>query len=289
MPKLLDWLVVGDVAVEGVARAHGQPVLGGGAARLAAHGAALGARVGLVAKIGSDEWGATVRAALARLQVDTRWLGTVAGGRTTAWREAPGRPGSRRVERGADLSLRLDEVPSVSAAPAHLTLVSGYSLSVEPARSAAVGALQSAPARGGRAGLQLDAELLWWTNPRMTRKVLEPALEAAHSIALTAADARTLVGPRATGREAVRQLAQLGPHLVLLIEDDGGVLLQEGARVHLLPGEKGTVGDRYAGPAAFWVALTRGMPARRAALLAQRHALRSGRAGGPAPIRRQPL
>ena len=265
-------------------------MLGGGGARLAAHGAALGARVGLCAKTGSDDAGATVRAALTRLQVDTRWLGTLAGGRTTTWHEAPGRPGARRVDRGADLSLRLDEVPLAAAAPAHLTLVSGYSLSVEPARSAVIGALQSAAARGGRAALQLDAELLWWTNPRMTRKVLEPALDAAHSIALTAADARTLFGPRATSREAIRELAAMGPHLVLLIEDDGGVLLQEGGRAHPLPVEDtGAVGDRYAGPAAFWVALTRNMPARRAAELAQRHALKSGRPGAPAPIRRQAL
>jgi len=244
--------------------------------------------VALCGKTGSDEEGSVLRAALSRLQVDIRWLGTLAGGHTTTWREIPGRAGSRRIERGADLSLRLDEVPPPWEAPAHLTLVSGYSLSVEPARSAAVGALQSAPARGGRAGLQLDAELLWWTNPRMTRKVLEPALAAVHSIALTASDAETLFGPRATGRQAVRELAAMGPHLVLLVEDGGDLLLQEGGRVHLLPaGEHGQVGDRYAGPAAFWVALQRGTPARRAAMLAQRHALRSGRWG--ATIRRQAL
>lgn len=272
------------------ARTHGHLVLGGGGALLAAHGAALGAGVALCGKTGSDEAGEIVRAALSRLRVNLEWLGTVAGARTTTWHEMAGRAGSRRVDRGADISLRLDEVPPAWAVPAHLTLVSGYSLSVEPARSAAVGALQSAPARGGRAALQLDAELLWWTNPRMTRKVLEPALAAAHSIALTASDARTLFGPRATGRDAVRELAALGPHLVLMVDDAGSVLLQEGGRLHLLSGgDHGQVGDRHAGPAAFWVALTRGMPARRAALLAQRHALRSGRPGAQAPIRRQAL
>jgi sugar/nucleoside kinase (ribokinase family) len=245
--------------------------------------------VGLVGKIGADDAGVTARATLTRLRVDTRWVGTVDGGRTTTWHEAPGQPGSRRVERGADLTLRLDEVPLAAAAPARLTLISGYSLSVEPARSAAIGALESARARGGRAALQLDAELLWWTNPRMTRKVLEPALNAAYSVTLTTRDVRTLFGVRGSAREAVRSLHDLGPHLVLLINDDGSVLLQEGGRIHLLPSPNGGIGDRYAGPAAFWVALTRGMPARRAATLAQRHALHSGRAGAPAPIRRQSL
>src|SRR5207302_1316227 len=94
-----------------------------------------------------------------------------------------------RVERGADLALRLDELPPLSAAAA-LVVVSGYSLSVEPARSAALGALTTARARGARAALWLDAQLLRWTNARITRRVPEPAIAAADRVALQEADAR---------------------------------------------------------------------------------------------------
>src|SRR5205085_8015168 len=51
-----DWLAVGDVAEERVA-ASGPGILGGGAARLTAHAAALRARTALVAKVGADEAG----------------------------------------------------------------------------------------------------------------------------------------------------------------------------------------------------------------------------------------
>src|SRR6202011_3185283 len=228
----LDCLVVGDVAEE---RAAGDSpgILGGGAARLAAHAAALRARTALVAKVGGDGAGRRVRDSLERLRVDLRWLREAPGLRTTIWHRPDGEPQLRRVERGADLALRLDELPPASVTAA-LTVVSGYSLSVEPARSAALGALTGAAARGGRSALLLEADLLWWTNARMTRRVLEPALAAAESVALSAADVRVLFGG-VDGRQAVRMIAEMGPRLVYLVESDGSVLLREGGRVHTYP------------------------------------------------------
>jgi sugar/nucleoside kinase (ribokinase family) len=276
MSGALDWLAVGDVAEERTA--DGQVILGGGAARLAAHAAALGARTALVAKLGEDEAGRRVRDALEHLRVDLHWLRTAPGTPTTVWHQPDGEAPARRVERGADLALRLDELPPTSLTAA-LTAVSGYSLSVEPARSAALGALISARTRSGHAGLLLEADLLWWTNARMTRRVLEPALAAADSVALQAADAQTLFGP-VDGREALRLIAEMGPRLVYLSQADGSVLLRDGSRVYACP--SGDVPrDRYAGPAAFWVGLARKVAPRTAALDAVRYAQSVRRAGAP--------
>jgi sugar/nucleoside kinase (ribokinase family) len=276
----LDWLAVGDVAEE---RAAGDSpgILGGGAARLAAHAAALRARTALVAKVGGDDAGRRVRDSLERLRVDLRWLRLARDLRTTIWHQPDGEPQLRRLERGADLALRLDELPPTSVR-AMLTVVSGYSLSVEPARSAALGALTSAAARGGRSAFLLEADLLWWTNARMTRRVLEPALAAAESVALQAADARVLFGT-ADGRHALRLLAEMGPRLVYLAESDGSVLLREGGRVHTCPADpKGDAPrDRYAGPAAFWVALAHRTAPRKAAADSVRYAQSVRRAGAP--------
>ena len=159
-----DWLAVGDVAEERVA-ASGPGILGGGAARLTAHAAALRARTALVAKVGADEAGRRVRDALERLKVDLRWFRETPGLHTTIWHQPDGETEGRRVERGADLALRLDELPPIFVRAA-LTVVSGYALSVEPARSAALGALAGAKARAGRSALLLEADLLWWTNAR---------------------------------------------------------------------------------------------------------------------------
>jgi sugar/nucleoside kinase (ribokinase family) len=282
MSGAFDWLAVGDVAEERSAAENGG-ILGGGAARLAAHAAALGSRVALVGKVGADDAGRRVRDSLDRLRVDLRWLRDAPGMRTTIWHQPDGEPPRRRLERGADLALRLDELPPMSVKAA-LTVVSGYSLSVEPARSAALGALASAAARGGRSALLLEADLLWWTNARMTRRVLEPALAAADSVALQAADARVLFAA-ADARETVRLLGEMGPRLVYLAEADGSVLLREGGRVYSYPAGPTDEGprDRFAGPAAFWVALAHRAAPRKAAADSVRYAQSVRKAGAPRP------
>ncbi|HET9848300.1 MAG TPA: PfkB family carbohydrate kinase [Candidatus Dormibacteraeota bacterium] len=268
MSGALDWLAVGDIAEE--QGADHQLLLGGAAARLTAHAAGLKAQTALVAKLGDDDAGRRIRAALTRLKVDLHWLRATSDMRTTVWNDPDGLPQQRRVDRGADLALRLDELPS-RAVRATITVVSGYSLSVEPARSAVLGALTSAAARGGRSALLLEADLLWWTNARMTRRVLEPALAAAESVALRAEDARVLFGPVAA-RQALRSLAELGPRIIYLAEDDGSVLLREGSRIHSLPPTEGAPKDRFAGPAAFWVGLAHRVAPQKAAADSIRYA-----------------
>jgi sugar/nucleoside kinase (ribokinase family) len=276
MSGALDWLAVGDVAEERTA--DGLAILGGGAARLAAHAAALGVRTALVAKVGEDDEGRHVRDALERLRVDLQWLRTAPGMRTTVWHQPDGQAPDRRVDRGADLALRLDELPPISVTAA-LTVVSGYSLSVEPARSAALGALTAARARGGHSALLLEADLLWWTNARMTRRVLEPAIASADSVALTAADAHALFGP-VDGREALRLMAEMGPRLVYLVQADGSVLLRDASRVYACPADN-VPRDRYAGPAAFWAGLAQKSAPRKAALDSVGYAHSVRRPGAP--------
>jgi sugar/nucleoside kinase (ribokinase family) len=272
----LDWLAVGDAAEERTP--DGLTILGGGAARLAAHAAALGLRTALVAKLGEDDEGRHVRDALESLKVDLRWVRTAPGTRTTVWHQPDAQPQDRRVDRGADLALRLDELPPISVSAA-LTVVCGYSLSVEPARSAALGALTMARARTGHAALLLEADLLRWTNARMTRRVLEPALAAADSVAMTLADAQALFGP-VDDREALRLTAEMGPRLVYLAQLDGSVLLRDASRVYACPSDA-VPRDRYAGPAAFWAGLAQKSAPRKAALDAVRYASSVRRAGAP--------
>jgi sugar/nucleoside kinase (ribokinase family) len=241
----------------------------------------LGARAALVAKIGGDEAGHRLQETLMRLKVDLQWLRTAPGQATTTVDDPEDEPRERRVDRGADLALRLDELPPPSIKAA-ITVVSGYSLSVEPARSAAMGALLTAAGRGGRAGLLLEAELLWWTNARITRRVLEPALASAGTVALRALDATILFGPVGT-RQAVRLLSDMGPRTIYATEPDGAVLLKDGARIHHYPAltAQAQPRDRFAGPAAFWLALARGVSPQRAAAESVRYAFSVRRPGAP--------
>ncbi len=288
VPVDLDWFVVGDVGLEVHDGARRGAILGGAAARLAAHGAALGLKVALAGKVGDDDAGTQVMHQLHNLGVDLGWLLRAPGLRTTVWHEVPEHPESRRFERGADLALRLDELPPASTARARLTVVSGFSLSVEPARAAAMRALETADRRGGRGALLLEADRLWSTNARMTRRVLEPALAAAHTVALNGADARVLFGARGTLKEAARAIAQMGPRLVYVDGGDGGGLLQEANRLQVLSPTRpdGVPVDRFAASAAFWAGLARGIAPKKAALMATEYAATIRRAGAPRhPVR----
>jgi sugar/nucleoside kinase (ribokinase family) len=281
MPGAFDWLAVGDLGLEQTAGGVDR-ILGGTAGRLAAHGAALGARTALVAKVGDDEAGRRAQEMLRRLKVDVRWVQRTATARTTLFHDDTASPEAWRVDRGADAALRLDEVPTPTAAAARLVVVSGYSLSVEPARAAALGTLLSARSRQGRAALFLQADRLWRSNARMTRRVLEPAIAGAFTVALGLPDLAVLFGAGVEPRAALRQLAALGPRLIYLAGEGGDVWLQEGARVHL---SRATGGheprDRYAGPAAFWAELARGTPPRKAVAAALRYAQGIRRPGAP--------
>ncbi|TMD41375.1 MAG: hypothetical protein E6I88_07745 [Chloroflexi bacterium] len=263
MSGALDWLAVGDIAEE--RGSGGQATIGGGAGRLVAHAAALKASIAVVGKVGDDEAGRHLRDGLSRLNVDVRWLRSAPGVPTTVWIGRDGDPTARRVARGADLGLRLDELPPRSVTAA-LTVVSGFSLSVEPARSAAMGALSSAFARGGRSALLVEAALLWSTNARMTRRVLEPALALSDSVALSSADAEILFG-LIPGRQVLRLVAELGPRVVYLTQADGSVLVREAGRVHAFAAtaRERVISDPAAGPAAFWVGLAHRQAAAKAA------------------------
>ncbi|MDQ6884567.1 MAG: carbohydrate kinase family protein [Candidatus Dormibacteraeota bacterium] len=285
MSGIFDWLAVGDLGLQSSAT-NADPVLGGAAARLALHAAALGAQVALVAKVGDDDPGRRTQELLRRTTIDVRWVHRAAGVRTTAYHDRVGQPTAWRIDRGADATLRLDELPSPSAAPAKLVVVSGYSLCVEPSRSAALGALRTATSRQAAAALFLPAEQLWQTNARMTARLVEPALALAQTLALSQPDAAVLFNASLAPREALRRLSELGPRLIYLAADDGTVWLRDGARAHRCR----TTGvhqprDRYAGPAAFWVELARGTRPRKAAETAVAYA-HGGRRPAGLPARR---
>ncbi|GAC1483854.1 MAG: hypothetical protein PVSMB9_09670 [Candidatus Dormibacteria bacterium] len=285
MPGVLDWLAVGDVGIE-YSRSSPDGILGGGAARLAVHAAALGAGVALVAKLGDDDAGRRATESLRRSKIDLRWLQRAAELGTTAYHLEEGEATGWRVERGADAALRLDELPSAAAAPAKLVVVSGYSLRGEPARSAALGALATARSRQGRAALFMDGELLWQTSSRMTLRLLEPAIGRAQLLALSSEDLSLLFGAMREPREALRSLSDMGPKVIYLYDSHGMVWLREGGRTHACTAAGvHEPRDRYAGAASFWVEVGRGKPARLAAQTSVRYAQAVRRAGQPPTVK----
>jgi ribokinase len=148
-------VVVGDVATDVVAVLAGVPApgsdrpaaissRGGGAgANVAAHLARLGTPVVLAGCIGEDAAGAALRAELrgAGVQLALRTVADVPTGTVISLVE-PGGQRSMLADRGANLSLRPDDVPP-PAPGAHLHL-SGYTLFDPRPRRAGLAALEAA-------------------------------------------------------------------------------------------------------------------------------------------------
>ena len=127
---------------------------GGQAANVAAWTAELGAAARFIGKTGADEGGSLVRARLAAFGVEI--LGPVAGRNGSICSlVSPGGDRSMAADRGSARDLRPDELePAWLAGCTHLH-VSGYALTVEPVRSAALRAAELARNQGARVSLDL--------------------------------------------------------------------------------------------------------------------------------------
>jgi ribokinase len=127
---------------------------GGQAANVAAWAAELGAAARFIGKTGADEAGALVRGRLAAFGVEI--LGPVDGRNGSICSlVAPGGDRSMAADRGAARDLRPDELePGWLSGCTHLH-VSGYALTVEPVRNAALRAAELAREQGARVSLDL--------------------------------------------------------------------------------------------------------------------------------------
>jgi sugar/nucleoside kinase (ribokinase family) len=127
---------------------------GGQAANVAAWAAELGARARFVGKTGADDGGGLARARLAAFGVEI--LGPVDGRNGSICSlVTPEGERSMAADRGAARDLRPDEIePDWLAGVDHLH-VSGYALTAEPVRHAALRAVRLAREEGSRVSLDL--------------------------------------------------------------------------------------------------------------------------------------
>jgi sugar/nucleoside kinase (ribokinase family) len=127
---------------------------GGQAANVAAWAATLGARVRFVGKTGADDAGALARTRLAAYGVD---LAGPVEGRNAAICVLVSVDGARSMaaDRGSARELRADELDAEWLAGCDRLHVSGYALTAEPVRGAALRAAELARAAGALVSLDL--------------------------------------------------------------------------------------------------------------------------------------
>ena len=260
-------VVVGDVCTDVVVLLAGEPApdsdrpavistRGGGAgANVAAHLAALGTAVTLAGCVGADLPGAALARDLADGGV-TLALRTVAGA-TTGTIVSLVEPGGGRsflADRGANLALHPDDVPT-PAAGGHLHL-SGYTLLAPGPRAAGLAALAAARAAGCTVSVDPAS-----TGPLTGYGVDQWLADtAAATLLLPNADEARLLTGVADPAAAARALAARHPVVVVTLGADGALWAAGDVLVHR-PAHPTTVvdttgaGDAFtAGVLAAWTA-----------------------------------
>ena len=146
--------LAGALARDGDTEAEIKVGPGGQAANVAAWAAALGADARFIGKSGEDDAGSLARTGLGAYGVDV--LGPVSGenGAICALVSADGAR-SMAADRGSARELRADEIDPERLVGCDSLHVSGYALTAEPARGAALRAAELARAAGARVSVDL--------------------------------------------------------------------------------------------------------------------------------------
>ena len=307
----IDLITIGRSSIDLYANQIGAPFVeiesfgafvGGCPLNIAVGARRLGLNTALLSAIGDDPVGAFILRFLQQENVDTRFMPTKPGHRTSAVLlgiEPPDKfPLVYYRDNCADMQLDIDDVGAAPIDSARAVVISGTALSGEPCRSATLVAAERAKQAGVRVLLDLDFRLDQWHDPRAygvtMRSVLpwvdivigtaEEVLMAASVGAAHVSDSQ-ISNPEVAGDlpSALRVLTGQRREIALKRGQDGSqVYLHNGSVVDAAPFEVDVVnvlgaGDAFA--AGFVYGLLSGWDYQRAA--------RMGNATGALVVTRQ--
>ena len=260
----LDILTIGEALVDlisdvpaaslGEATAF-RPYVGGAPANVAATAARLGARAAVVARVGSDGFGALVRSELADAGADTRHIAVDTEPTTLIVVARDPRTPEFIVYRGADRLLVPSDVPQDELRSARAVHSSAFALSAEPARTTILEALAVAHAAGAHVSFDPNFHPSVWASNDDPRAVIGAAVRLVDVVKPSLDDCARLFGPGGSAAEYARAFIDLGAPLVVVTLGADGALLQtdqgETAQVRAAsvePADATGAGD------AFWAA-----------------------------------
>jgi 5-dehydro-2-deoxygluconokinase len=238
----IEALTVGRVGVDLYPEQSGVPLaqvttfarsLGGTATNVAVGAARLGRRTAVLTKVGPDDFGGYVRAALAGFGVDPSYVGTAPDLLTPVVFCALNPPEDPpllfyRLPTAPDLTLTADDVPWDLVADVALLWVTGTGVSVEPARQTQLDMLAHRGRPDSSAGrwtvLDLDWRSMFWPSPQDARREYERLLENVTVAVGNRAEVEVAVGT-ADPEEAARRLLERGVEIALVKKGADGVLV----------------------------------------------------------------
>lgn len=263
-PESFDLLTMGRSSIDLYSNDIGAPFteissfaayVGGCPLNIAVGARRLGLRTALLTAVGADAVGEFISAFLRREGVETAFIPTKAGRRSSAvvlGIEPPDKfPLTFYRDNCADIELTIDDVLAAPVTRSKVLLISGTGLSKEPSRSATLFAAELARAAGTAVALDIDFRPDQWHDPRAFGVAIRSALPLVDIVLgtedeLNAALLRDPAALRLTHSQvsdtrvagdvdaAVRTLLGYGPRV--LLQKRGAA----GARVHLR-GEDGQI------------------------------------------------
>lgn len=300
----LDVVVIGSALVEITPAEMGRPLAevetmhplpSGSAANFAGALAALGARVGLISRVGADELGQWLIDRLAQRGIDTRFIAPVEGQLTPvsfAWMDQDGEKTFffYRFPEHCDpmATLTSDRIERAQVAGGRIFDFTEATVRNEPLRSAALKAARIAAEAGRTVCYAGNYRPAAWRDQSEHEiiEVQQAACSQAEIVVMNREEA-SFVSQSDGEEQQLRNIAELGPRIVIVTRGEDGSLVLDGESIEFVPARKVQVvydigaGDTF--HAGLLAGIVRGMSAVEAARLgSDAAALRISRPAGAA-------
>lgn len=234
--RAYDVLAMGRSCIDLYAHQTGKPIsevtsydayVGGSPANLIVGLSRLGMRTALLTAVGDDQVADHVRAFLRRERVETRFIPTKVGRRTSAVivtiRPPDDFPLTFYRDNCADEALTIDDVERAPIAASRVVFLTGTGLNAEPSRSATLWAAERARQSGTGVVLDLDFRPALWADPRVFGIAVRTLTRLSDIVIGTEQEVAAATGrPAAAG---VDDLLPLGPATVVLKRGAAGATI----------------------------------------------------------------
>ena len=204
---------------------------GGAPANVAVGLAKLGMDAGFIGKVGADAFGDFLRETLQQNSVNTDYLISGEGSRTTLAFVATRSDGMKDItfyrHPGADIQLLPDEINIDYVQSAELLHYGSVSLSHSPSREATLHAIQSARAGGARLSYDPNLRLMLWDNATDAKRWIWEVMPYADVVKISEEEWEFVTGD-ADLEQGIKRILGLGVKLLVVTLGERGCYYTNG-------------------------------------------------------------
>src|SRR5215210_8482062 len=231
--------------------------LGGSPANIAVYVSKLGGSSAVIAKTGIGAFGKFLKSELQRHGVTTDYLLMDHRTHTTViFISSTAATPDFEEFRSGDYLLRPEEISEEAISRTRVVHASTFALSLEPCRSAVIGAFRTAREMGKIVSLDPNYSRRVWPDHKEAKGVIREAYRYVNVTKPSADDARRVFGPGYEPEQYIEMFHDLGAEIVILTRSGGVVTVSDNGNVeHVGPLPKVKIENVTGARDAFWSAL----------------------------------